>query len=111
MPKKFLVICIVMLASICGSSYAQEVETGLPDRNVYLGFQARDNGIGLSVDRFAKAIKPNMHLIYGASFTTIHHPKEIRLSNANIQNTTPYVFGKQYFTMLSTAGLGLTKIV
>lgn len=47
----------------------------------------------------------------GLNVRTFRHPKEFRTTNTAVQNPAPYVYGKQYFTMVSNMNFGLSKML
>jgi hypothetical protein len=75
-----------------------------------LGLQWRNNGLGVSFQKMSASVnRVGVNRYYYADFVSHKHLKESKIVNHEVENKTPYVFGKLNHVGLARFGYGFSK--
>ncbi len=75
-----------------------------------LGLQWRNNGLGVNFQKMSATVnRYGVNPYYYADFVSHRHLKESKIVNHEVENKTPYVFGKLNHVALARFGYGFSK--
>ncbi|MDL5051532.1 hypothetical protein QQ054_36620 [Oscillatoria amoena NRMC-F 0135] len=86
-------------------AWAQLINDNEYNREFSFGLMAHPRGVGLDL-RFGRYISEGRVEYLEAEFLSIRHPKEIRIFNTGITNTSPYTYGKANSAYIGRLGYG-----
>ncbi len=103
--KIILVSVVLLLLALPQYANAQRISNDDYNREFSFGIMGHPRGFGFDL-RFGRYISNGRVEYLEAEFLTIRHPKEIRIYNTGITNTSPYTYGKLNYAYAGRLGYG-----
>jgi hypothetical protein len=106
----FILLSAGMLAqNTANTPSAQIDEPGiLLMKEAYTGVYLHSHGIGIN-HRMGRHLTGKKKLMWDLDFSTMKHPKELRVQNPYLSNSRSYVYGKLNSVMMLRGGYGMQK--